>query len=69
MTTFTITYTPSGRPTDIDKCYINTTDRNVVGKRVANIIDAIELFEDWANNIWMTFENRNSIIKIEVEEA
>ena len=64
MTTFKITYVATGKH-NLDYVCISTRDYLNNGKRVANIIDAIESFEELAES-WETFENKNAIVKIEV---
>jgi len=64
MTTFKITYVTTGKH-NLDYVCISTCDYLNNGKRVANIVDAIESFEEIAES-WGTFENKNAITKIEV---
>ncbi len=64
MTTFKITYVATGKH-NLDYVCISTCDYLNNGKRVANIMDAIKSFEEIAET-WGTFENKNSIVKIEV---
>ena len=65
MTTFEITYIRTGRVTDTDKVWISTGDEKKDGSRVNNITDAIEYFEELAEN-WGSYENRNAITNIRI---
>lgn len=69
MTRFEITYirTGSGEKRATDYVVIYSTDERKDGSIVNNIIGAIEFFEELAEG-WRTYENKNSIVKIEVEE-
>ena len=66
MTTYEIEYikTGSGETKKTDRVWINTGDEMLNGKRVNNITDAIEHFEELAEHWWATCENRNAIINI-----
>ena len=65
MTTFEITYKRTGRVSDTAKVWINTGDERKDGRRVNNITDAIEYFEELAEN-WGSYENRNAITNIKI---
>jgi len=65
MTTFEITYLLTGRRDTTDKVWINTGDERKDGSRVNNITDAIEYFEELAEN-WGSYENRNVITNIRI---
>ena len=65
MATFEITYIRTGRVTDTDKVWISTGDEKKDGSRVNNITDAIEYFEELAEN-WGSYENRNAITNIRI---
>ena len=69
MTTFEITYirTGSGERKNTTKVWINTGDYRKDLSVIHNITDAIEYFEELAEE-WGTFENRNAIINIKVSE-
>ena len=65
MTTFEITYRLTGRISTTNKVWINTGDERRDGSRVNNITDAIEYFEELAEN-WGSYENRNAITSIRI---
>jgi len=67
MTTYEITYIRTGRINDTDKIWINTGDYKKDLSVVHNITDAIEYFEELAED-WGTYENRNAITNIKVIE-
>lgn len=72
MTTFRFTYQRTGRTgsrmhEDRGQVWINTGDMRRCGFPVRNITDAIEYFEELAEG-WGTYENRNAIVEIKVEE-
>lgn len=67
MTTYEITYIRTGRINDTDKIWINTGDYKKDLSVVQNITDAIEYFEELAED-WGTYENRNAITNIKVIE-
>lgn len=67
MTTFKITYKPTGATQRLDWVSISTVDCLNNGNRVSNIIDAIQSFEELAER-WGTYENKNAITKIEAME-
>lgn len=67
MTTYEITYIRTGRINDTDKIWINTGDYKKDLSVVHNITDAIEYFEELAED-WGTYENRNAITNIRVIE-
>ena len=66
MRTFKITYKVTGSQR-LDWVSISTVDCLNNGNRVANIVDAIQSFEELAEK-WGTYENKNAITKIEVFE-
>lgn len=64
---YRIDYKMTGRVNDTDYVYI--TDGDKFGEReVHNIADAIGCFEALAEKNWKTFENKNAIVNIKVEE-
>lgn len=76
MTTYEITYIRTGTgernlsdqnwiSKHTSKVWINTGDERRNGTKVHNIIDAIEYFEELAEN-WGTYETKHSIINIKV---
>ena len=72
MTTYEITYRRTGRTgnkmyTDLDKVWINSTDRRADLQPVRDIIGAIEYFEELAVE-WGTYETRHAITEIKVVE-
>lgn len=73
MTTYEITYirTGSGEKKETDKVWLTNLDKiefETGIEEVHNITDAIEVFEHIAAKQWGTYENRNSIVNINVKE-
>jgi len=64
---YRIDYTRTGKINSSDYVYITDGD-TFEGKEVHNIADAIDFFEVLAEKNWKTFENKNAITKITVEE-
>lgn len=64
---YRIDYKMTGRVNDTDYVYITDGDK-FEGREVHNIADAIDYFEVLAEKNWKTFENKNAIVNIKVEE-
>ncbi len=67
MTTFKITYKRTGRTgtkkRDFDNVYISIGDERKDGSKVNDIIDAIDYFEELAEN-WGSYETKHAIKEI-----
>ena len=70
MTYYEITYirTGSGERKDYSKVWIWQGDERKDGSKVSSMIDAVNYFEELAEN-WGTYETKHAITEIKVNEV
>ena len=68
MTTYKITYHPTGRPTAEDKVLIWDVDFKEYGVEESGLIGAVKTFEAIASRNWGTYETMYAITDIKVSD-
>lgn len=69
MTTYEITYTPTGRHNETDKVWISEPDLVEYGVTEGGLIGAAKAFEKIAADNWKTHETMYAITSIRVIES
>lgn len=69
MTTYEITYTPTGRHNETQQVWVSETDLVEYGVAESGLIGAVKAFEKIAADNWKTYETMCAITNIRVIES